>query len=256
MLVAGGASVLIMLPSARAYAEIKIAPPSQSEVTLQLTPKPKDGAVSPASRTSSWHFQATYGLSVADVESPAWNTQSDPASPVQKSTSGIFTDNRFSHSFEHHLNDRQSVRLGLSLLNAQCSQPAKWMLPLTGSQKSPEWRTWGIGSDFFLVRRAFSNLDLDAGLQADYFVSGVTTLPLGDKAATNLQNSGRLEQKSGWRIAFAGGIGGLYIGPLGIIMRISGQVMQSQFNGHSAPLRVQGMQLQLGAGLALGRGEP
>jgi hypothetical protein len=32
--------------------------------------------------------------------------------------------------------------------------------------------------------------------------------------------------------------------------------MQSQFNGQSAPLRVQGMQLQLGAGLALGRGEP
>jgi hypothetical protein len=242
--------------ASHAVAEIKIAPPAQSEVTLQLEPKPKDNTNIPQTRPSGWHFQATYGLSAADVETPAWDAQKDPVSAIQKSTSGVFTDNRFGHSFETAMNSRQSVRMGLALFNAQSVAPSKWMIPLTGRSQSAEWRTWGIGSDFFLVRRASPNLDLDAGLQADYFVSGVTTLSLDEKASAGGQNTSRLEQKSGWRVAFSGGIGGLYIGPVGLVMRVAGQVMQAQFKGHTSPLRVQGMQFQMGAGLALGRGEP
>jgi hypothetical protein len=250
------AAGVLAFAAATARAEIKITLPPQSDPGKQTDFKSRDMTSTASSLPSIWHFQATYGLSVADVECPAWDTQSDPATAVQKSTSGIFTDSRFGHSSEQPLNDRQSIRAGLSLISAQTSLPSKWMIPFTGAQKTSQWRTWGVGTDLFLVRRASANLDLDAGLQADYFFSGVTTLAYGEKASQALQNASRLEQKAGWRLAFTGGIGGLHFGPLGIIMRLSGQVIQAQFKGHASPLRVQGMQVQLGAGLALGRGEP
>ncbi|NBX17902.1 MAG: hypothetical protein EBR09_11095 [Proteobacteria bacterium] len=250
------AAAVLAFAAATARAEIKITPPPQSDTGKQADTKTRDVPSASSGLPAIWHFQATYGLSVADVECPAWDTQSDPATAVQKSTSGIFTDSRFGHSYEQPLNDRQSIRAGLSLFNAQASQPSKWMIPVTGAQKTSQWRTWGVGTDLFLVRRISANLDLDAGLQADYFFSGVTTLAVGEKASQALQNASRLDQKGGWRLAFTGGIGGLHFGPLGIIMRLSGQVIQAQFKGHASPLRVQGMQVQLGAGLALGRGEP
>lgn len=130
------------------------------------------------------------------------------------------------------------------------------MAALASKSKAPEWRSWGIGTDVFLVRHASAHVDLDAGLNADYFVSGVATLPTSENATVELQNSSRLEQKMAWRLGFNGGIGGLYWGPLGFVLRISGQVLQAQFKGHTQPLRVQGLQVQIGAGLDLGRGEP
>jgi hypothetical protein len=211
----------------------------------------------PPSKPSSWHFQTTYGVSSADLEAPYWNTALDPVAAAQRSTTGALTQVRYSHSIESALNNSQALRWGFALVNEQTVAKNSWAAALAKESKAPEWRAWGIGTDIFLVRHLSPAVDFDAGLQADYFISGVATLGTSDTAAaaqSAAQN--RLEQKSGWRIAFTGGIGGLYMGPLGLIARISGYVMQSSFKTHSQPLRAQGLQLQLGMDLALGRGDP
>jgi hypothetical protein len=241
--------LLLFVPEA--IADIKIEPP-----VSVLANKVSEGSQAKETRASSWTFQATYGLTSADVETPAWDTRTDPVTAVQKSTSGLFSENRYSHSYGISVNPRQSLRLGLSLVNCQSVSATGWMAALASKSKGPDWRSWGIGTDIFLVRHNSPRFDLDAGLNADYFVSGVATLPTSDSASAELQNASRLEQKSAWRLGFSGGIGGMYLGPLGFILRISGQVLQAQFKGHSQPLRVQGLQVQIGAGLDLGRGEP
>ncbi len=251
-----GVAIAVTSVALQAFAEIRINPPDKSGTSVQLTAKPVENLPAPSSNPSVWHFQAVYGISSADVETPAWDTKTEPATAIQKSTTGVFTENRFNHSIEMPLTNRQSMRMGLSLFSAQSYAASGWVASLTGKSKAADWRTWGLGTDIFLVRHTSPSLDLDAGLHADYFVSGVITLPVGDSASSALQNSARLEQKTGWRLAFSGGIGGLYIGPVGLILRLSGHVIQSQFKGHTSPLRVQGIQIQAGAGLALGRGEP
>lgn len=243
------AAMVLFVPEA--IADIKIEPP-----VSVVSNKPSDGSEQKETRTSSWTFQATYGLTSADVETPAWDTRTDPITAVQKSTSGLFSENRYSHSYGIPVNPRQSLRLGLSLLNCQTVSATGWMAALASKAKGPEWRSWGIGTDIFLVRHNSARLDFDAGLNADYFVSGVATLPTSDNASAELQNASRLDQKSAWRLGFSGGIGGLFLGPIGFILRISGQVLQAQFKGHTQPLRAQGLQVQVGAGLDLGRGEP
>lgn len=207
------------------------------------------------SQGSAWHFQATYGVSSADVEVPYWNTNVDAEKTEQRSTTAVLTQSRYSHSVESYLNKTQSVRWGLALVNEQTAPPRGWMAGLAKDSKAPEWRAWGVGTDLFLVRHQSPTFDFDAGLQVDYFLSGVATLSAAEATITQLSNSNRLEQKSGWRIAFTGGIGGMYLGPVGVIMRVSGYAMQAAFRGHTQPLRAQGIQLQLGADLALGRGE-
>lgn len=251
-----GVALAVASVAVQAFAELRINPPDKPGVNVQLMPKSGESSPAPSSNPSVWHFQAVYGISSADVETPAWDTKTEPATAVQKSTTGVFTENRFSHSMEMPLTNRQSLRMGLSLFSAQSYAASGWVASLTGKSKASDWRTWGLGTDIFLVRHTSPNLDLDAGLHADYFVSGVITLPVGESASPALQNAARLEQKMGWRLAFSGGIGGLYIGPVGVILRLTGHVIQSQFKGHTAPLRVQGIQVQAGAGLALGRGEP
>lgn len=238
-----------------ASADVKIEPPPSNPAT-NPTAKASETTATQPSKPSIWHFQATYGVSSADVETPSWDSTTDPITARQKSTTGVFTENRFGHSFEVGLQPRQAIRMGLSLVNTQSVAGTGWMAALASKSKAPDWRTWGLGCDLFLLRQMSANLDLDAGLQADYFISGVTTLPTTDAATTELQNSSRLEQKSGWRVAFSGGIGGLYLGPIGFILRLSGHVLQAQFKGHTQALRAQGLQVQVGAGLALGRGEP
>lgn len=207
-------------------------------------------------KNSAWHFQATYGVSSADVEAPYWNTTLDPAKAEQRSTTGVLTQSRYSHSFASPLNRSQSVRWGLALVSEQTAPAKGWMAALAKDSKAPAWRTWGVGTDLFLVRHQSPALDFDAGLQADYFLSGVSNLGALEGTSEQRSTPNRLEQKSGWRIAFTGGLGGIYIGPVGIIMRLSGYVVQAAFKGHTQPLRAQGVQLQLGADLALGRGEP
>ena len=210
----------------------------------------------PTLKNSAWHFQATYGVSSADVEAPYWNTSLDPAKAEQRSTTGVLTQSRYSHSFASPLNKSQSVRWGLALVSEQTAPAKGWMAALAKDSKAPDWRTWGVGTDLFLVRHQSPTLDFDAGVQADYFLSGVTTLGALEGTTAQSSSPNRLEQKSGWRIAFTGGLGGIYLGPVGIIIRLSGYVVQAAFKGHTQPLRAQGIQLQLGADLALGRGEP
>jgi hypothetical protein len=250
----GGASFAALLQAHPARAEIRITPPEQTTTATKQTTNSESTRSSPAQNV--WHFQATYGLSSADVESPYWDTRSDPAVAAQRSATGVFSESRFSHSAEIPVNVKQSVRLGLSLVNAQSGVSSGWLASLAGRSNAPDWRAWGVGTDVFLLRHTSASLDLDAGFQADYFIAGVTTLPTSENASAEIQKAARLEQKSGWRVAFSGGIGGLYIGPLGLILRLSGQVLQSDFEGHKFPLRAQGLQIQVGAGLALGRGEP
>lgn len=250
----GSIAFAVLLPDTAARADIRITPPEQATTATKQTTNGESTLSSPAQNV--WHFQATYGLSSADVESPYWDTRSDPAVAAQRSATGVFSESRFSHSAELPMNNRQSMRLGFSLVNAQSGVSSGWIANLAGRSNAPDWRAWGVGTDLFLLRHTSASLDLDAGFQADYFIAGVTTLPTSENASAEIQKAARMEQKSGWRLAFSGGIGGLYIGPLGLILRLSGQVLQSQFDGHKYPLRAQGLQIQVGAGLALGRGEP
>lgn len=250
----GSIAFAVLLPDTAARADIRITPPEQA--TLSLKHSASTEPLHPAAAQKVWHFQATYGLSSADVESPFWDARTDPAAAAQRSTTGVFSESRFSHSAELPMSNRQSMRLGFSLVNAQSGVSSGWLAKLTGPSNAPDWRAWGVGTDVFLLRHTSASLDLDAGFQADYFIAGVATLPTAENASAETQKAARLEQKSGWRVAFSGGIGGLYIGPLGLILRLSGQVLQSKFDGHKYPLRAQGLQVQVGAGLALGRGEP
>lgn len=249
-----GTSFAALLQANTARAEIRITPPEQSTATPKLTTNAE--STRSTSPQNVWHFQSTYGVSSADVESPYWDTRSDPNAAVQRSATGVFSESRFSHSVELPVHLKQSVRFGLSLVNAQSGVSSGWLASLAGRSNAPDWRAWGVGADVFLLRHTSALLDLDAGFQADYFIAGVATLPTAENASAETQKAARLEQKSGWRVAFSGGIGGLYIGPLGLILRLSGQVLQSKFDGHKYPLRAQGLQIQVGAGLALGRGEP
>ena len=205
---------------------------------------------------SDWHFQVTYGLTPADIETPYWNTSVDPAIETQRSTTGVINQIRYSHAAEFPFNSKQSTRIGLSLLNEQITPSNSWTRSLVKISKAPEWRAWGLGTDLFLVQHSSNQLSLDAGLQADYYLSGVTNLGNAESGANPSSSDMRLEQKSGWRVAFCGGVTTNLVGPLGVITRVSGFVMESRFRGHSKPLRAQGFQLQIGAALALGRGDP
>lgn len=254
--VVGTVGACCVLVQTYARADLRIEPPAPAPTPTNAPVKAVGTNTPQGSDSSAWHFQATYGISSADVETPAWNNKSEPATAIQKSTTGVFTEKRFNHSLELGNHPRQATRVGLSLVNAQSASATGWMKSLAEQSRAPDWRAWGIGTDVFLVRHVAANLDLDAGLQADYFISGVATLPSTDAVSTEAQTSPRLEQKMGWRLAFSGGIGGLYMGPLGLILRMSGHVIQAQFQGHTQPLRIQGVQFQIGAGLALGRGEP
>lgn len=249
-----GALYAALLPGGAAYAEIRISPPDQAVSAAKQTVAAE--ASHSSAPQSVWHFQATHGISSADVESPHWDIRSEPAKAAQRSTTGVFSENRFSHSAELPMHLKQSMRLGLSLVNVQSGASSGWLTDIAGKSNAPDWRAWGVGADIFLLRRSSDWLDLDAGFQADYFISGVASLPATENSSAETQQASRLEQKHGWRIAFSGGIGGLYIGPLGLILRLSGQVLQSHFVAHKFPLRAQGLQVQVGAGLALGRGEP
>lgn len=249
-----GMAFAALLPAVNAHADIRITPPEQAVIQSKQAASTESPPSSAPQKV--WHFQATYGVSSADVESPYWDTRADPVAAAQKSTTGVFSESRFSHSSELPMNSKQSMRFGLSLVNAQSGVSSGWLANLAGQSNAPDWRAWGLGADVFLLRHTSASLDLDAGFQADYYISGVATLPTAENASAETQKASRLAQKSGWRIAFTGGIGGLYIGPLGLILRLSGQVLQAQFDGHALPLRAQGLQIQVGAGLALGRGEP
>lgn len=211
----------------------------------------------PVQRTgpmSSWHFQATYGLSSADFEIPIWDTASDPAGEEQISTTGLLTQSRYSHAIEHAVNDRQMFRWGFSLLSNQTMTGSGWLASLARDSKVPSWRSWGIGSDIFLVRRFSPACDFDAGVQLDYLLSGSNTMRSSEQNSSVNAPPLRLEQTSGWRVAFSGGISGLYLDPVGLIFRVGGYVTQATFKGHALPIRAQGIQVQIGADLALGRG--
>jgi len=232
-------------------------PPAGKNTTLPAEGQASGTVPGARSKPSSWHFQTTYGVSSADLEAPYWNTAVDPVAAAQRSTTGVLTQIRYSHSVETPLGGSQALRWGLALVNDQTATKSGWAAALAKDSKAPEWRAWGIGTDLFLVRHMSPSVDFDAGLQADYLLSGVATLGASEAAAaaqSTAQN--RLEQTSGWRLAFTGGIGGLYLGPVGLIFRLSGYVMQASFKAHKQPLRAQGLQLQVGMDLALGRGEP
>jgi hypothetical protein len=240
----------VMSHTAVAETQLASAQIVQPGVMPQATP------MAPSSSKSDWHFQVTYGVSSADVEAPYWNTNTDPAGAAQRSTTGALSQTRYSHSVESPINGSQAIRYGLSLVNDQTAAANSWLKSLAKESKSPDWRAWGLGSEIFLVRHISRSFDFDAGLQADYYLSGVATLGSVESSLANTTTLTRLDQKSGWRLAFTGGMNAGLFGPVGLIMRVSGYVMQSTFTGHSKPLRAQGLQLQLGADMALGRGEP
>lgn len=242
----------VVSPAVAAAAETQLA----SAQTMQHNAVPQNVPMSSSQLKSDWHFQVTYGVSSADVEAPYWNTSTDPAGAAQRSTTGALSQTRYSHSVETPLNGSQAVRYGLSLVNDQTAATNSWLKSLAKDSKAPDWRAWGLGSEIFLVRHISRSFDFDAGLQADYYLSGVATLGSIETSSANTTTITRLDQKSGWRLAFTGGMNAGLFGPVGLIMRVSGYVMQSTFTGHSKPLRAQGLQLQLGADLALGRGEP
>jgi hypothetical protein len=247
-------ATLLVAPSA--YSDVQIEPPSTAaSSTLMPGAALSPGSNTYARKSHNWLFQFIYGVTSADVDTPAWDSKIDPPRAVQRSTTGFFSDYRFSHAYELQVSPKQTLRMGLSLLNTQTLNSNGWLSTLAKKSKAPDWRSWGLGSEVFLVRHSTSFLDIDAGLNADYLIAGIANLPTLETASQELQDLSRLEQKSGWRFGFSGGIGGLYLGPVGLILRISGQVSQIQFKGHNQPLRIQGIQIQLGAGLDLGRGD-
>lgn len=223
----------------------------------QTTPAPALAALpsAPQQSMSSWHFQAVYGVAYADFEIPVWKTETDPAQEDQISSTGLMTQARYSHAIEHPLNQNQLVRWGVSLVNSQTTSGNGLLSRLAQDSKVPSWRSWGVGGDLFMVRRFSAACDFDAGLQLDYHLSGNTTMRSSDATGSINAPPSRLDKQSGWRVAFTGGISGLYLGPIGLVARLSGFVTQTSFKGHSRPLRAQGVQFQIGADLALGRGD-
>lgn len=241
-----------MLLFAHATAETARANPAETAKNTATAIAPSSAG--PQDPMSSWHFQATYGISSADVEVPVWKTDTDPAQQEQISTTGLLTQARYSHALEHEVNKNQMFRWGFSLLSSQTITGSGWLSGLTKDSKAPAWRSWGVGGDFFLVRRFSPACDFDAGVQVDYYLSGNSTIRSSISSGAVNPPPSRLEQKNGWRVAFSGGISGLYLDPVGLIFRLSGFVSQATFKGHSQPLRAHGVQIQIGADLALGRG--
>jgi len=241
---AAGPAVAIAHPDE----ELKqVQPPAATSVPSQ--------PIAPQSVMSSWHFQAVYGIGYADFEIPVWKADADPAVEDQISSTGLLTQARYTHAIEHPLNQKQMVRWGLSLINGQTTTGSGVLASLAQDSKVPSWRSWGVGADLFLVRRFSPACDFDAGLQLDYHLSGNSSMRNFEQVGSVNSSPARLEQQGGWRVAFSGGISGLYLGPIGLVARLSGFVTQASFTGHSRPIRAQGIQFQAGANLALGRGD-
>jgi len=157
-------------------------PPAGKNTTLPAEGQASGTVPGAASKPSSWHFQTTYGVSSADLEAPYWNTAVDPVAAAQRSTTGVLTQIRYSHSVETPLGGSQALRWGLALVNDQTATKSGWAAALAKDSKAPEWRAWGIGTDLFLVRHMSPSVDFDAGLQADYLLSGVATLGASEAA--------------------------------------------------------------------------
>lgn len=201
---------------------------------------------------SPWRFEMSYGVSSSEMSYPSWKTVSGKSVANEESSVGVISDLRVNHSFELPLSRSQSVRAGVSLSKVQSAAAFGMGETLAPASRIPVWRTWGFGADVFMVRRLSPGLEIDAGVVGDYLVGGFAEI---SGAAGNSLIQSRLEQKSGWRLGFCGGVGGLYAGPIGLVVRLGSYWNNLSYREHPKPIQAQGAQISLGFVINLARGD-
>jgi hypothetical protein len=200
-----------------------------------------------------WHYQMNYAVSVSDIEFPYWDEADDGEGTKQKNAESVLSKKRFSHGYEFPLNPLQTARLGLSILQVKSENWKPKML--VTNPASLEWRSWGLGGDFYLVRQIGPSVFVEAGIQADYLFSGRLSQSSTQDSVRAVTAARSFSQSNGLRTSFGGGFGGYLIGPIALIVRLGGFVLETKFRDHPRPFRAQGFQLEVGADLALGRSE-
>jgi hypothetical protein len=225
---------------------------TESRVPAEATPRP----TKPVDPLVFWRFQTSYALWPADVEVPQWDFDSEPAKAEQKLATVLLTQNRFGQSVSLPFNALQATRMGISLLQIQTENNAHWAKSLVKSTSSADWHCWGVGGDLFISRQQSPSISIEAGLQADYLVSGTLSFEPTQKLLQSDSTPLQLAQSGGWRIAFSSGLSGFMFGPVGLLIRLNGYILEANFRGHPDSYRAQGFQMELGADLALGRSEP
>ncbi len=221
---------------------VSMDPPSES------SPGRNSGAVSP------WRFEMAYGLAQSQISYPSWARASRTSFPSEDSSEGVVSDLRVNHSFEFPLSRSQSFRAGPSLSRLQSSDAFGIADASASGSRAPVWRTWGFGADVFMVRRLGPGFEIDAGIIADYMIGGVAELGGVSQGSRDSLVVDRLEQKSGWRVGFCGGVGGLYAGPVGLVFRLGSYWTDLSYREHPKRLQAQGAQASVGFVLNLAKG--
>jgi hypothetical protein len=206
------------------------------------------GAMSP------WRFEMSYGVAQSQISYPTWVRVSRASLASEDSSEGVVSDLRVNHSIEFPLSRSQSVRAGPSLSRVQSSAAFGIGEALAPGSRAPVWRTWGVGGDFFMVRRLGPGFEIDAGMIADFMIGGVAELGGLSQGARDSVVVNRIEQKSGWRIGFCGGVGGLYAGPVGLVFRLGSYWTDLSYREHPKRLQAQGAQASVGFVLNLAKG--
>jgi hypothetical protein len=212
------------------------------------SPGRNSGAVSP------WRFEMSYGVAQSQISYPTWARASRTSVPSEDSSEGVVSDLRVNHSIELPLGRTQSFRAGPSLSRVQSSAAFGIAEVLAPGSRAPVWRTWGVGGDVFMVRRLGPGFEIDAGMIADFMIGGVAELGGASQGSRDPLVVNRLEQKSGWRIGFCGGVAGLYAGPVGLVFRLGSYWTDLSYREHPKRLQAQGAQASVGFVLNLAKG--
>ena len=229
-------------PDAARSGGASLDPPSES------SPGRNSGPVSP------WRFEMAYGLAQLQISYPSWARASRTSLPSEDSSEGVVSDLRVNHSIEFPLSRTQSFRAGPSLSRVQSSDGFGIADPTASGSVAPVWRTWGFGADVFMVRRLGPGFEIDAGMIADFMIGGVADLGGASQGSRDSLVANRLEQKSGWRVGFCGGVGGLYAGPVGFVFRLGSYWTDLSYREHPKRLQAQGAQASVGFVLNLAKG--
>jgi hypothetical protein len=219
-----------------------------SESAPDASPSRTSGSISP------WRFEMSYGVAQSQISYPTWTRVSRASVASADSSEGVVSDLRVNHSIELPLSRSQSFRAGPSLSRVQSSAAFGIGDVLAPSSRAPVWRTWGVGADFFMVRRLGPGFEIDAGMIADFMIGGVAELEGLTQGTRDSPVVNRLEQKSGWRIGFCGGVGGLYAGPVGLVFRLGSYWTDLSYREHTKRLQAQGAQASVGFVLNLAKG--
>ncbi len=202
--------------------------------------------------------EASYSVGAADVEVPYWKSVGRDFVPAQKSSTAGLTESRLSGSLAWRVTAAQSMRIGLSFVRFRSGVPAVAASLLGEGSEPTVWRGWGAGMNLSIVRHMFPWMDVDGGLGFDYIAAGVANLGGGVQSSGGLRNlpPDRVDLSSGWQAGWQAGIGGIYLGPFGIVLRIGGHLGSLSFSQHSKPMETQSLMFSVGSCVEFGRGDP